>query len=144
MSDDQTPVEKLSPTVSREWLHDRMIVVYRVTNSSRTTADTWYEAFREDLTHWPDDRPFRAMHDFTGGMVASTPYGRMRGQQMVDMRPEISGRVAILLSNSFTAHMIELFLRMQKQTSRVRGVFFDREQAIQWLIRTPELQQGNS
>ncbi len=127
--------EQLSPTVRREWLLDGRIVVYVLTSSSRATADVWVEAFKADIMRWPADRPFLVLHDLSAKTVAATPYAVWRAKEMVNSRQDLGGRAALVLSNSITAHMTELFLARQPQKPRLRQAFYNREKAIEWLKR---------
>ena len=125
--------EQLSAGVRREWLLDGRIVVYVLGNSSRETADVWVETFKADIMRWPADRPFLVLHDLTAKTVAATPYAVWRAREMVESRPELAGRAALVLADTITAHMAELFLRRQRQKPRLRQVFYERERAIEWL-----------
>jgi hypothetical protein len=125
--------EQLSAGVRREWLLDGRIVVYVLSSSSRETADVWVESFKADIARWPSDRPFLVLHDLTAKSVAATPYAVWRAREMVESRPDLAGRAALVLADTITAHMAELFLRKQRQKPRLRQVFYDRDRAIEWL-----------
>ncbi len=128
-------VEQLSSGLTREWVCERRIVIYTLTDVRRETADAWAEAFKADIMQCPGDQPFRVIHDFSSSAVISTPYGRKRAQEMVDTRPEIKVRAAFVLSASALSQLIHLFLSRQNQMpSRVRRTFTSREQAIEWLL----------
>jgi hypothetical protein len=134
---DITPfgAEQLSRGVRREWLLDGRILVYVLTSSSRETADVWVETFKADIMRWPADRPFLVLHDLTAKTVAATPYAVWRAKEMVQARPDLAGRAALVLSNTITAHMAELFLRRQRQKPRLRQVFYSRNKAVEWLMK---------
>ena len=108
-------------------------MIYAGVHPARAAVDVWYEAFKADILAWPGDRPFLVIHDLTHKNVALTPYARKRVQEMVFLRPELEGRSALILRSTFASHLIELFLRQQKQTPRVRRAFFSREKAIDWV-----------
>ncbi len=129
-------VEQLSSGVTREWLHDRQIVVYTVKDVRRETIDTWTEAFKSDIGDWPADRLFRVVQDLrlAGG---TTPYGRARGQEMFRTRPEVRVWTALVLPDTFVNTLIRLFVRAQatRNATRVREFFTTREEALTWLLR---------
>ncbi len=130
-------IEQISPSVTREWLFDRQIVVYTLANPRRDTVDAWIDAFRSDIMSWPADRPFFVVHDFSVKGSASTPYARTRAQELVDMRPQLKGRAAVVLpQSSITIAMIQVFLSRQRKTARTQRAFARRDQAIAWL-RSP-------
>jgi hypothetical protein len=128
-----SPVEQLPHGITREWMLDRRIVIYSGINTPRASVDSWFEAFKEDLLAWPADRPYLVVHDLTHKNVALTPYARKRAQDMIFLRPDLKGRSALIMRNTFASHLIELFLRQQRQTPRIRHVFYNREKAVAWL-----------
>jgi hypothetical protein len=128
-----SPVEQLTAGITREWILDRRIVIYAGINLSRAAIDSWYEAFKADIMAWPVDRPYLVVHDLTHKNVALTPYARKRAQDMVYLRPDVKGRSALIMRNTFASHLIDMFLRQQRNTPRERRVFYTREKAIEWL-----------
>jgi hypothetical protein len=128
-----SPVEQLAHGITREWILDRRAVIYAGINPTRAAIDIWYEAFKEDLLAWPADRRFLVVHDLTNKNVALTPYARKRTQDMIYLRPELKGFSAVIMRNNFASHLIELFLRQQTQTPRIRRIFFSHEKAIDWI-----------
>ncbi len=128
-------VEQLSQAVTREWLCDGQIVAYTVTDARRESVDAWVNAFKEDIMNWPLDRPFRVLHDLSARGAVSTPYARMRAQEVVAVRPEVKGRAALVLSGSLVNSLIHVWLnRQSEKTPRIRKTFLTREQAIAWLL----------
>ncbi|MCC7449677.1 MAG: hypothetical protein IT324_19820 [Anaerolineae bacterium] len=127
-------IEQLSPTLSREWIADGHIVVYTLQDGTRTTIDRWVKAFTADIAAWPEDRPFLVIHDFSARQVTTTPYGREGGDKLVNVRPEVKGRVAVLLPKTIAAHLIRLFLDQHTKGGRERRIFTSREDAIKWLL----------
>ncbi len=129
-------VERLSQAVTREWLYDGQIVVYTLADVRRESVDTRVNAFQADMGVWPADRLFRVMHDFSTPGAVATPYSRARAQEIIDLRPEIRARVAVILSGTVFNRLIHLFLNRQRSsTTRIRRTFMSREQAIAWLSR---------
>ncbi len=127
-------LEQISPSVSREWLFDKRIVVYTVMDAHRESIDVWAGTCTADIASWPGDRPVLIMHDLSARGIALTPYARERSQPMMDMRPEAKGRVAIVLQPGIAASLIQLFLRPERKAPRVRRAFTSREKAIEWLL----------
>jgi hypothetical protein len=127
-------IERLSPSVSREWLLGKTIVVYKVTDAHRESIDTWAEACAVDITNWPGDRPVLIIHDLSARGIALTPYARERSQPLMDMRPEAKGRIALVLPGNIAASLIQLFVRSPKKAPRARHAFSSREKALEWLL----------
>ncbi len=127
-------IEQLSPGVSREWLMDKRIAVYRVTDAHRESVDIWADACAADITNWPPDRPILLLHDFTARGITLTPYARQRSQPLMDMRPDAKGRTALVLPVGVTASLIQLFVRTERKAPRARRIFSSREKAVEWLL----------
>ncbi len=139
---DSSNIERLSPGLTREWLSGR-VVIYTLTDSRRETIDAWIAAFKSDIAKWPADRPFLVMHDFSVRGAISTPYGRSRAQELVDARPEIRGRAAIVFPrNTLMITMIQSFLSRQRNPARKQRVFPSRELGIAWLLDTRPMLNG--
>ncbi len=133
---DSSNIERLSPGLTREWLSGR-VVIYTLTDSRRETIDAWVAAFKADIANWPADRPFLVLHDFSIKGAISTPYGRRRAQELVDARPDVKGRAAIVFPrNALMITMIQLFLSQQRNPARQQHVFSTRELGIAWLLDT--------
>ncbi len=133
---DSSKIERLSPGLTREWLSGR-VVIYTLTDSRRETIDAWIAAFKSDIASWPADRPFLVMHDFSVKGPISTPYARRRAQELVDARPDVRGRAAIIFPrNSLMITMIQLFLSRQRNPARKQRAFSTRELGIAWLLDT--------
>jgi len=130
------PIESLSSGVTREWIHDRQIVVFTVKDVRRETLDIWTEAFKSDIKNWPADRLFRVIQDLrlAGGI---TPYGRTKAQEMFQARPEVRVWSALVLPSTFVNNLIRLFVRAQNNPNpmRIREFFRTREEALRWLLR---------
>ncbi len=128
-------VEQLSPGLTREWLCDRRIVVYTVTDVRRESVDAWVDTFKTDTMNWPANQPMLVIHDFTAPGAVASPYARARAQEIVEVCPEVKGRAALVLSPSVFNSLIHLFLNRQNaSTPRVRKTFMSREQALAWLL----------
>ncbi len=136
LAPDSSNIERLSPGLTREWLSGR-VVIYTLTDSRRETIDAWIAAFKFDIAKWPADRPFLVMHDFSVKGAISTPYGRSRAQELVDARPDVHGRAAVIFPrNALMITMIQLFLSRQRNPARKQRVFPNRELGIAWLLDT--------
>ncbi len=127
-------VEWLSAGVSREWLFDKKVAVYTVLNASRESVDTWAETCKTDINNWPANQPVLLMHDLSAKGIALTPYARERSQAIAATRPESRGRIAVVLSSSLAASLIQLFLRTEKRTPRIHRAFSSREKGLAWLL----------
>lgn len=115
-----------------ETLYDGRIEIWTATNSSKEVTEKWYANSREVLESWTDlNRPYLALLDMS--RVVLTPFGRAKASDLAEVRPEIKGRVAIVVSASTMGHMTRLFVDRSLDKTRERRVFFSRDDALRWL-----------
>src|SRR5579871_655545 len=89
--------EEMRNGVWRAWMYDRRIVVYKMTNATRSSIDTWADTMYDDAIHWPEPKPFLALHDIRH--LAATPYARHRTIDVARRFPKtLPGRQATLIS----------------------------------------------
>jgi hypothetical protein len=133
VSEKASPDEQIVPGMTRQWLLDRQIVVFTMTSPSRDIVDAWIDTVKATMENWPGDRPYLAIHDLTSNKVSLTPYARKRTEELLPLSAKVPGYAAIVLSRSFMAQVIRLFLRSQKQQGVNNVVFFSRQEALEWL-----------
>lgn len=131
----ESSVEQIAPGLSRSWLLNKRIVVFRLSSSSRSVADAWVECVKETMEHWPKGQPYLAIHDLTSDKVSLTPYARKRAEELIPLSAGAPGYAALLLSPTFVAHLIRLFLRAQRQQGNENQIFFNMTDAVKWLNR---------
>jgi hypothetical protein len=128
-------VEELPHGVTRTWLHGRCMVIYTPPDTTRAHVDTWATAVIEDVTHWPTDRPFLALHDFT--RLGVTPYNREKGIAVLKAVPdELGGRHAFLLQRGALGQAMKFFgaRSFRKHCPQLEpAFFFDYDAALEWL-----------
>jgi hypothetical protein len=101
---------------------------------SQPALDKWYDFVAEILTTMPPDQPYLVIYDLTHPAVGLTPYLRERANQLNSIRPEVGGRIALLMKHTPAAHLFQLFARMRRRKSRREiQIFFDEQKAIRWL-----------
>jgi hypothetical protein len=87
--------------MTREWLADRQIVLFKVTSMAREDVDLWMNTVKETMLAWPDDMPYLAIHDLTGKGVPLTPYARARAEELIPIAPKTKGFAAIVMPRTF-------------------------------------------
>lgn len=130
-----TTIEQLEHGVSREWLDEGRVVVFRTANSSRAAADVWAEAVMATVTAWPSDQPFLALYDFR--QLGLTPYNREVSLRVANSIPDhFQGRFALLVGRDVLGHAIRLFgtRELGRVMPQLRGnYFYDESEALTWL-----------
>jgi hypothetical protein len=119
--------------VTLEWLHDGQIPCFTLADISRATVDDWMRLLAQLMEYWPADLPYAAIIDATpsGGML--TPYARAKVGDLEGINPSLQGRVAVILPRTFVAQLIRLFVRTLRRQKVVTGIFFTREEALDWV-----------
>ncbi|MBI5930331.1 MAG: hypothetical protein HY862_13555 [Chloroflexi bacterium] len=138
--------------IEQSWLDDGRIVVYRLASVMEKTWDEWGRMVIENLENWPDDQPYLAVHELDSkgvGLtyahtnhydvfkVAITPRNQEEFERMLESRPNLYARIAVIVSRELSGQVI--FKRAIQQQNedphaRVLGkVFYDENAGINWL-----------
>jgi hypothetical protein len=116
-----------------EFYEDQQILYFKVTGVSQAAIDSWFDFLEARLVAWPADKPYLVLYDVTHPSVSLTPYMQKKAKQLNHLRPDVSGRIAILSQASIIAHMFQFFARMLVKNSRPARIFFKEEDALNWL-----------
>ena len=128
-----SPVEQISPGLTRQWICDRQIVIFKITSVSREVVDSWIDTVKVTMENWPGNRPYLAIHDMTSDKVSLTPYARARVQELIPLSAKAPGYAAIVLPKTFVGQIIRLFMRTQRSQGNRNEIFFTVESALDWL-----------
>lgn len=122
------------PKYSKEWLHNGKILCYRFENLTPVTVNTWGDDLSDALLSWPDDKPWRLLLDIRmGGNLPST-YALRRSYAISKLRPELPGRLALLIGSRLAAEIMSAGMRAAGNSYRQRRVFVVQAVAISWLL----------
>jgi hypothetical protein len=123
-----------SPRYTKTWLADGRILCYRLENTTIATIDAWAGDLSQELDAWLPGRPWRLMLDIRlGGNVVST-YALRRARDIAHLRPELHGRLAILIGSRLAAQIISMALRGAPNVYRRRAFFVSEAMAVAWLL----------
>ncbi|MBZ0291476.1 MAG: hypothetical protein K8L99_02815 [Anaerolineae bacterium] len=118
----------------KEWLADEQVLCYRFFDTEPATIDAWSEDLTSELLNWPEERPWRLLLDITlrGNIISA--YALRQAREISMLRPELDGRLAILVSSPLAVRMISLAIRSTTNRYRQRLVFGREDKALQWLL----------
>ena len=120
----------------KEWVSDGRILRYCFHETSRATADAWYEDIAEVFRTWRNDRLFLLLLDVRMQGAIISAQALIRAQQAAMLRPDVSGRNAMLVASPIAAQVISSVIRTGLTPGRrQRLVFSDENQAIAWLLQ---------
>ena len=122
---------EILPGLTLEKLHDGKILVWSASASTRAISAAWYEHTKKQLEDWPENQPYLALLNMA--RVILTPFARDQAKELTEIRADISGRVAVVVSPSPTGHLIRLFVNRSLPKTRERRVFFSFDEALTWL-----------
>jgi hypothetical protein len=116
------------------------ILIYRIRNVRRETADALYVAMTErDQDAYQSGRHVRSILDLRGAGWP-TPYGAGKLIQSAEETPVgLRESVAVIVSDSIAMQLISLLLhRLPSRTQKVTRLFSTEEEAIEWLTQRLE------
>ena len=138
-SEQPSPVEEIAPGLTREWMFDHQIVVFKISTIARPVVDAWIDLVKLTMENWPGNLPYLAIHDMTSDKVSLTPYARSRAEELIPLSAKAPGYAAIVLPRSFVAQVIRLFMRTQRRQGNQNALFFTMPEALAWL--TPKMRK---
>lgn len=118
----------------KEWLANGRILCYRLHELTAATIDHWANDLSGTLNAWPEDKIWRLLIDVRlGGGLVNT-YGLRRAREIARLRPELPGRLGILVSSKLAASIISMAIRATSNNYRQRQVFNHEMLAVRWLL----------
>lgn len=134
-NDDESKVEYLTTKVSRQFVWGRRAVIYTVQHLADRHVDVWVNACLEFMGECVQvGQPLLVLQDLSSMQVYQTDYSQQRGNEVTHAFPELQGRIAFVLPDTLASRRIRHFVHSQKLDSRERQVFFDRQEALEWLM----------
>ncbi len=109
------------------------ILAYRFYDLARPTVSAWAESIRVEYGAWTHDC-LRTMLDLrlAGGIIM--PYAINAARPLAALRPELIGRLAIVVNNRLSAQIMSTAIRANLNTRRRRLIFADEISAVTWLL----------
>jgi hypothetical protein len=128
-------VSQVAPHYVKEWLADERVLCYRLHDLTMTTVDSWSADLINELNSWPDDKTWCLLLDIRlRGSIVST-YALRRSREISALRPELPGRLAVLVASRLAADIITIAIRTTNNTYRRRAVFVSEPLALHWLVK---------
>jgi hypothetical protein len=120
----------------RAWIENGLILRYRFYDSSRATADAWFQDTVTLFRTWERHRPLLTLLDIRLQGAFITAQALMRARQATHLSPDVPGRTAVLIASPIAAQVISTLIRsgLAHGSTRQRLVFSDETNAIQWLL----------
>jgi hypothetical protein len=119
---------------TKEWLADAQILCYRFSMTDKTTVDAWAEDLEQELLNWPADRTWRLLLDITLQGNIPSAYAIAQSRRLASLRPELPGRLGVLISSRLGAQIASFALRTLTNSYRQRQVFANEASARAWLL----------
>ena len=122
---------KIGFTVER--LAEGKIIAYRFTDIFRPTVDAWAESIRTEYGMW-EHPVLRTLLDLRPAGNIISPYAINSARPLAQLRPELRGRLAILINNRIAAQIMSAAIRANLNANRRRLLFADDQSAMAWLL----------
>lgn len=129
---------------TKEWLADDRILCYRFMDLTPATLDHWAADLTEAFLNWPEVRPWRLMLDVRLGGGLVNAYALRHARKIAHMRPELPGRLAILVGSKLASDIISMAIRTTNNIYRQRRIFSNEAAAVNWLIEPSNLPGTNN
>jgi hypothetical protein len=87
----------------------------------------------DEFNRWPNDKSWRLLLDIRlrGSIVSA--YALRRSREIARLRPELPGRLAVLVASRLAADIITIAIRGANNSYRSRSVFVSESLALHWL-----------
>jgi|GEM_PF-1217426 hypothetical protein len=116
-----------------ERLAEGRVLAYRFSDIFRPTVDAWAESIRTEYGAWQHDK-LRTMLDLRPSGSIISPYAIHSARPLAQLRPELPGRLAVLINNRVAAQIISAAIRANLHANRKRLLFADEPSALAWLM----------
>ena len=128
-----TEPEIYTSNVTRQWVVGYPIVIIKISDVTRSSVDQWFEICKRTMEENEGDHVF-ALHDLTTKAMGFTPYSQAKSTELLRLYPELKVYTALLLQKTVIAQFIKHFLRFYSPGHHTVMIFFDREEALDWLF----------
>lgn len=127
-------MSQVLPRYTKEWLLEKRVLCYRFEDMTMHTVDQWATDLSGELNNWPSNRPWRLILDIRlHGNIVNT-YALRRAREISRLRPELPGRLAVLVASRLAADIITIAIRAANNSYRKRAVFVNEPLALHWLV----------
>ncbi|MEZ4667143.1 MAG: hypothetical protein R3E39_04360 [Anaerolineae bacterium] len=118
----------------KEWLAGERVLCYRLHDLTTSTIDHWATDLSSTINEWPETEIWRLLIDIRlGGGLVNT-YGLRRAREIAHLRPELPGKLAVLVGSKLAASVISMAIRATNNNYRQRQVFSNETVALRWLV----------
>jgi hypothetical protein len=141
---------EIAPGLNREMLANNQIIVFKPKAIYSSVLISWMDEALRLLRTWPDNAPYLVMHDLSSRGVALvygfsnnhdlfnlgvTEDGRQQVQDLLQGRPHLRGRLAIVLSPRLSGKFVNRQAQQPiQQNAQIESrIFLDREAGLTWL-----------
>lgn len=124
---------RIGQGITREWLYEGKIVVYRGVTPTRAAIDVWVADVRAALDGLPDGRKLYVMNDLTAAPMMMTPYAQQALRQLANYKNELQGATAIILKPSPATVLLRAFMFTIAHERVHPHIFFKPDDGLKWL-----------
>jgi hypothetical protein len=117
----------------KENLADGKILAYRFSDIYRPTVDAWVADITIEYGKW-EHSLLRTMLDLRPAGSIISAYAINAARPLAKLRPELKGRLAIMINNRVAAQIISAAILANLNTSRRRLLFAEEKAAVAWLL----------
>jgi hypothetical protein len=111
--------------------------------TDKVTVDAWFDDLAHEIACWSDDKTWRLVLDITLQGNIPSAYAIARSRTLADLRPELPGKLAVLIGSRLGARIASFALRTLSNEYRQRQVFASQASAVAWLLEVGAVLPGD-
>jgi hypothetical protein len=104
--------------------------------TSRDRVDIWYEEVKQAIASVPDDKVSCNIYDILDANITMTPYLRAKSTELYGMYEKRKAVIGFVVKNTIATQFIRFFARTFDNNNRKNGLFYTREEAINWATKS--------
>lgn len=129
-------IEQLGTGVTRQWLHERRLVIYSVTGGGIDITNAWADNVIQDMQAWVAHQPILSLQDLTQSGISV--YGKARTEDIFKAVPSaIPTHIGVILGRGPLANFMRLLgeglLRKYRRPDFTIEFFSSRAAGLAWL-----------
>jgi hypothetical protein len=123
----------ITPELSIEMIEPRINYFHiKFPTTSRDRVDIWYEEVKQVILAVPQDGVSCNIYDILDANITMTPYLRAKSTELYRMYDKRKAIIGFVVKNNIATQMIRFFARGFDNDNRKNGIFYTREEALNW------------
>lgn len=127
----------LHPSIAFKWLEAERVYCFEIAALDHETTQSWVNATLQLINTWPEKQLVLGVLDFSqaSGFAQLISLEKTIGQ-LKGIRPDLEGRVAVIVSRNMTSSILSFVTRKipPQFVNREHRIFFETEYGLKWVM----------